>query len=167
MKSIGALLMTVAVLVLVGLGITRIVAGYCFKMDCNQYLKRAADANTVELAAANLDKAVQFLEKKDLTNGVVGIFLSQPQNDIGFWYANLKGSQAELAKVTDKTTQMERSNLLMKLRETLLDNGKEGTEVTCPSGISIHPHNALMFWVVIAMVIMGGAGWLVYITSRD
>ena len=41
----------------------------------------------------------------------------------------------ELMKVDSTTTQLERTNLLMKLRETLTHNdGENGTSVTYPDG---------------------------------
>ena len=66
------------------------VKGIVFDMNCTQYLKRAADANTVELAKDELEMAISYAEEEDLTEGIVSIFLHQPQNDIGFWYNNMK-----------------------------------------------------------------------------
>lgn len=152
---------------LVGLLVLAILSScFCigFSMGCNQYLKRAADANTVELAKQNLEKSIRYLDAHDLTNGIVSIFLHQPQNDIGFWYSNLTSSMEELSKVNDKATQLEKSNILMKLRETLTDNGENGLSVTCPDGISVYPYNALFFWLTIAFsvsLIMGAVGFAV------
>jgi hypothetical protein len=126
----------------------RIVFGVGFSLGCSQYLKRASDANTIELAKANLNVAIKYAEMANLTNGIVSIFLQQPENDIGFWYSNLIASRDELSRVTTNTSQMEKSNLLMKLRETLTDNGKEGTQITCPNGISVYPYNKLFFWLI-------------------
>ncbi|MSR85432.1 hypothetical protein EXS71_03310 [Candidatus Uhrbacteria bacterium] len=44
---------------------------------------------------------------------------------------------------------MEKTNLLMKLRQTLLDHKQSGEEVTEPSGMSIFPYNVLYFWFCI------------------
>ncbi|MFA5107750.1 MAG: hypothetical protein WC497_05515 [Patescibacteria group bacterium] len=132
--------------IFLGWAVVRIERGVNFSMNCSQYLKRAADANTIELAQANLKTAIEYAEHESLTNGVVSIFLHQPSNDIGFWYSNLIASQKELGQVTANTTQLEKSNLLMKLRETLTDNSKEGTTITRPKGISIYPANSLFFW---------------------
>ena len=132
---------------------------YCFgfSMGCEQYLKRAADANTVTLAAENLTVALTYIEKNELTNGVVSIFLNQPENDLGYWYKNLKSSLTELEKVEEGTSQLERSNLLMKLRETLTDvEGGEGggTCVTAPNGISIYPQNVSYFWLYLMLSLL-------------
>ena len=69
-----------------------------------------------------------------------------PSDDIGFWHDNLKASLAELRQVKDDASQLERSNTLIKLGETLTDSGKEGSRITVPDGISIYPSNALYFW---------------------
>ena len=147
--SILKLMGVFSLLIILALSTQRIVSGVGFSLNCLQYLKRAADANTVGLAQKNLESAIIYLEEKNLTNGVVSIFLHQPKNDIGYFYTNLKASLKELQEVTDKTTQLEKTNVLMKLRETLCDNSKEGTTITCPDGISIYPYNALCFWIFI------------------
>jgi len=138
-----------SLIIVIVLLISRIYNGVNFSMECTQYLKRAADANTVELAKNNLNRAVNYLEYCHLTNGVVSIFLKQPENDIGFWYSNLRASQDELNKVTTNTSQLEKANILMKLRETLTDNTKNGTAITCPQGISIYPRNKWYFYVLV------------------
>ncbi len=156
-----SILLMIAMLGVIALLVLRIVYAVSFDMSCTQYLKRAADANTIELASRNLETAIQYAEEKHLTNGIVSVFLHQPANDIGFWYSNLKDSQEELKKVTDKTTQLERSNILMKLGETLADNTENGTAITCPVGISVYPHNVLYFWLfVTCFIFIAGGGAL-------
>jgi len=148
--SIKAFVMMVSVVGLIVLGTFDICFSYGFSMGCEQYLKRAADANTIELAQENLSTALAYVEKHDLTHGTVGIFLRQPKNDINYWHRNLTSSIDELSKVTDETTQLEKSNILMKLRETLTDvSGGEtgGTCITHPSGIQVYPLNKLFFWL--------------------
>ena len=109
---------------------------------------RAANSNTISIAKSELKVAIAYLEAKDLAHGFVSIFLKQPKNDIGFFYTNVKASLSELESLPDSSSQLEKSNMLMKLRETLTDNGENGTILACPDGISIHPHNALFFWVL-------------------
>jgi hypothetical protein len=117
------------------------VRNLSFVNECSGHLKRAADANTIELAAKELSQAVKYLEVNNMTSGYTSVFYRTPDEDIGFFYNNLKGSLVELNKVNEQTSQMEKSNLLMKLRETLTDHGKEGTVVTIPSGLYKYPHN--------------------------
>jgi hypothetical protein len=83
-----------------------------------------------------------------------------PSEDIGFWYYNLYTSRQELENLRPDATQLEKSNVLMKLRETLLDQTGGSTHVTVPAGISIYPHNVLFSWwgwsSTILMFIFGG-----------
>ena len=119
----------------------RIHAAVSFTIDCDGHLKRAADANTIELAKQELKVALSYLGKNQLTDGYTSVWYRTPDEDIGFWYKNLKSSMEELEKVTVETTQLEKSNLLIKLRETLLDHGGDGDKVTVPQGISVFPQN--------------------------
>jgi hypothetical protein len=136
----------------------RIYKGVVFDIGCSGHLKRAADANTVELASKELDQAIQYLERNNITTGYTSILYQTPSEDVGFFYANVKSSRAELSLVTDATAQLEKSNLLIKLRETLLDQGEKGTDVTEPSGISVFPNNGgwMLFGVVSSLIAIVG-----------
>lgn len=152
MKAVfGILFILIFVLWLCG----RMYTSIMFGIDCEGYLKRAADANTIELASAQLDIALKYLEKNQLTNGYTSILYKTPDEDIGFWYNNLKSSYQELQKVTDQTSQLEKTNILMKLRETLLDNNQNGTSITYPDGISRAPNNtAWAFFGILSGIIL-------------
>jgi len=155
MKSFWVTLFTLAMISLSIWGIMRGVAYLSFKVDCSDYLKRAADSNSIELAQENLKKATSYLEQHGTTSGIVSIILKQPSNDIGFFYKNLKASEADLAAISSnlKASSLEKSNVLMKLRETLLDAGKEGDKITKPMGIEIYPNNLGYFlWAVISSI---------------
>ncbi len=117
-----------------------------FEINCTQYLKRAADANTVERAKEELEKAISYAEKNNLTEGVVSIFFHQPKNDIGYWYQNMTETYDELENLPEDATSLEKTNVLMKLRETLTDETDSGVSVTIPNGISIYPRNVAYFW---------------------
>ncbi len=58
---------------------------------------------------------------------------------------NLKASVEEL-KTLNSTSALEKTNVLMKLRETLLDSG-EKTKVTVPPGLVVYPNNTL--WAIL------------------
>lgn len=118
-----------------------------FDIHCNSHLKRAADSNTVEMAEKELEISIKYLEDNKLTEGYTSVLWQTPQQDIKFWYTNLKSCHEELAKIHPETTQLEKTNVLMKLRETLLDHGKEGKEtVTEPDGIEVYPNNVGYFY---------------------
>jgi hypothetical protein len=137
----------------------RIVANIQFDRGCEGYLKRAADANTIELAAKQLKIALDYIEREGLITGYTSIVYRTPDEDIGFWYTNIKSSITELERMKPSATQLERSNLLMKLRETLLDQGDKGeTKVTKPKGIALYPNNvavAFMGWLSAILMITG------------
>ena len=121
-----------------------------FNQNCKGYLKQAADANTVELALDRLDKALSYVECKGWTDGYTSILWKTEDENIGFWYDNLKASRQELILVQN-SSQLEQTNVLMKLRETLTENTDKGTAITYPVGLWKYPHNvlyAVLAWIV-------------------
>lgn len=111
-----------------------------FNQNCTGYLKQAADANTIELAIDRLDKAIEYVELQDWTDGYTSVLWKTEDENIGFWYKNLKASRVELEKALN-SSQMEQTNVLMKLRETLTDNNENGTHITYPDGLWKYPNN--------------------------
>lgn len=143
----------IATMVFGAWSIVRIVKSVQFSTNCTQYLKRAADANTVELAKEELAQVISYAEENNLTEGVVSIFLHQPKNDVGYWYKNITESYAELENISENATSLEKTNSLMKLRETLTDEEESGVSVTIPDGISIYPNNVLYFlWGLLSVI---------------
>jgi hypothetical protein len=144
-----------SLLLLFCLGIfgVRIYKSVLIKQNVTGHLKRAADANTIELAKQELAFAISYLEKNDLTSGYTSVLWKTPDEDIGFWYKNLIASKGELDNYKGNAT-LEKTNLLMKLRETLVDEG-EKTDVTSPKGLSVFPHNKLWaFLIILALLIV-------------
>jgi hypothetical protein len=115
-----------------------------FDRNCTGYLKQAADASNASTASEKLDKAIKYAESNGLTHGYTSIFYTTPDDDVGYWYKNLKNTSSNLKNV-DKTNGLEQSNELIKLRETLMDSGEDGENITVPNGISVHPHNLAYF----------------------
>lgn len=134
---------------------TEVYLSVTLDRNCTGHLKRAADANSVDLAKKELSTAVGYLEANDLTKGYTSIVYNTPDEDIEFFYNNLKESQKELAKIDSTTTSLEKTNVLMKLRETLLDSNEKGTAITYPNGLAKYPHNLL--WVILDIL----AGFIV------
>ena len=138
----------------------RIAKEVNFDTSCAQYIKRAADASTVETAKEELGRAISFAEENGYTEGIVSIFLRQPKNDIGYWYKMLKETYNELDSVADDATQLEKTNILMKVREALTDEHEHGVVVTVPDGIGVYPNNLLYFlWGMISFL-MGVGLWI-------
>lgn len=122
-----------------------IVKGIQFDANCGDYLRLAADANDIEVAEKHLTKAITYMEENDLTSGYTKIFVYKPVNDFGLWYENLKTAQTQLQEMkASEYTELEESNMLMKLRETLLT--EEGC-LTHPDGVSMKNNFTLMFWL--------------------
>ena len=155
MKGFIAALLFVIACAMLG---TVIVKKITLTQNCTGYLKRAADANSVETAKAELNKAISYLEANQLTTGYTSVLWRTPDEDIEFFYQNLKASELELSKVTETTSSLEKTNILMKLRETLLDNGEKGDSLTYPDGLSRYPNNG--FWGIITLL---GVGIIIFL----
>ena len=153
------IIFVVSLLSSIAWGATRYAANVFAKRDFTGYLKQAADANTPELAKSKLSAAIAGIEKRGLTSGYTSIFYNTPDEDLGFWYNNLKASENDLQKLSPNASQLEQSNVLMKLRQTLLDHEKNGEAVTCPAGASLYPYNLVMaIWGTISVVFLFCAG---------
>jgi hypothetical protein len=151
MKIFSIMVLTLCIFGLLGVYGGLIIRDITFTQNCGGFLKQAADANTIELAQEKLAKAAEYAEAKGLTEGYTSIIYKTPDEDIGFWFKNLTASLAELKSVDPNATLLEKTNVLMKLRESLLDDGDEGTKVTLPAGISKFPYNKSFFWVQILL----------------
>lgn len=115
-----------------------------FNQNVSGHLKLASDANNIELAERELTTVLNYLETNGLTSGHTSVLYKKPTEDIGFWYENLKASKTELNRAKD-AEQLVQTNTLIKLRETLTDNGGEGkTKVTYPDGLARYPNNLLI-----------------------
>lgn len=157
--TMKAVITVVLIMFVVSIWATLITRSILLTQNCTGYLKRAADANTVDMASVQLNKAISYLENNNLTSGYTSVLWRTPDEDVGFWYGNLKASQLELSKVDSTTSSLEKSNLLMKLRETLMDNTTEGDDITVPDGLSRYPNNAM--WGILFLVSFVVAGALV------
>jgi hypothetical protein len=142
-----------------------------FDQECEGHLARAGHANSIETATEELETAVAYIEKQNLTEGYTTVFASlrTPDEDIGFWYRNLAASLNQLKKLPKDITPLERSNVLLKLHETLIPAHDRGAEAVFPSGISRYPHNlqwaaCLVFAVLSAIA---GFGLGAYVLERD
>ena len=137
-----------------------------FSQNCKGYLKQAADANTVELALERLDKAIAYAEKEELTTGYTSILWRTEDDNVEFWYNNLLACRQELLEGSDGT-QLEKTNLLLKIRESLTDENADGTCVTIPNGIARYPSN--LFWAIVITLsfLIFCAGFLLFIMACD
>jgi hypothetical protein len=138
--------LTVVFGVLFGLWLsTRIVAGIVFDRNCSGYLERAAKANTVEYAQQNLKVALNYLQASGKTSGYTSVIYTTPDEDVSYFYNNIQHAEAQLESVTSTTSELEKSNLLLKLHETLMTHDGDGESAIVPDGISVYPYNVLFF----------------------
>ena len=134
-----------------------------FKQECAGYLKQAADANTVDIAIDRLDKALSYIETHNLTNGYTSVVYKTEDENIGFWYTNIKACKQELEKCME-SSQLEQTNVLMKVRESLTDTDQDGTVLTIPSGIYKYPDNTKFAIAnTISILVMIGCFVMLYI----
>ena len=147
--------------------VVRIVKAVDFNINCEQYIKRAVEASTVDRAMEELEKAIQYAEEHELTEGIVSIFLKQPANDVGFWYNNMVDAHRELSNLPKDASSLEKTNVLMKLRESLSDESKSGAKVNVPSGISIYPANKAYFWWGLLSFIFMCIAWPCTVRAYD
>ena len=139
MKNFISILLVILALIM---PIMTTVKSIKFDQNCGGYLKQAADANSVELAEQRLNLAIDYIEEHNLTSGYTSVLWNTEDENIEYWYNNLKQCQKELAATKNNST-LENTNVLMKLRESLTDSDRNGTSLTIPFGISRYPHNLL------------------------
>ena len=166
----GTLLLLSVIAFLVVTGV-HLIAGIQFKRNYAGHLKRASDANSLKLAEKELLVAVAYLDSYNYNtpNGRsmgrledhTSIVYTTPAEQISFHYDNVKASLDEVQLVIAKgeaATPLEKSNILMKLRETLLDDGDTGHHVTYPQGLDVYPNNTpLAFIFVLSLIVGAGA----------
>lgn len=158
------ILLAISLLALASLSITTCVVNNTYENAVGGHLKRAADAQTVEMAREELSTAVHGLEARETTAGYTSIFYRTPDEDIGFWYRNLNTSLRELNTLPAEATLLERSNILMRLRSTLLHHGEHGERVNAPDGIEWYPYNGLFatLWSLALLLLCAAGFWVQY-----
>lgn len=140
MKYTGIFLLGVSTILLIGLFVYTAYSEIQFERNCEGYLKRAADANTIPLAAEELEKAIAYIERENLDEGSTHAFYATPACDLEFWAKNLKAAASELRALPTDIDSLTASNQLLKLRETLMDHGKKSQRVTAPPNIEVYPY---------------------------
>jgi hypothetical protein len=171
LKYILAVLFTLAFCFAI---VTHVVLWYQFRVGCEDYLKLAGDAPTIERATEFLGKAVNYLEEKGLISGNSAFFFPIPRKDVGIWYSQLKsayetvGNLVEQAKNNpDSVSQLTKDNALMKIREVVLDEGSYGTIVTAPANIVVFPYQRVfLFWYLLSFL-FAVVFWFVAVFSES
>lgn len=159
-KITGVLLIIVAISIF-GVRISKNIE---IKQNLTGYIKRASIANTIDLAKTELKIAVTYLEEKNLTSGYTSILWKTPDEDISFWYNNLRESLTELENLKSESA-LEKSNVLLKLRESLLSSGKSSS-VIVPEGLSVYPNNKLWAFLSLLALILALVG-MILLTPKE
>lgn len=149
----------------VGWAVTRTYDSIIFDREIGGRLKRAADANSIELAKQELEAVVKKAEDWKITDGYTSVLYTVPSEDVGFWYKNIKTCLVQINGLSTTATQGEKDLVLMKLRQTLLDHKGGHETVTVPEGISVFPNNiAFCVWgwisalvCLVGLVVMAAA----------
>lgn len=149
---------------LVMLGGTAIKAcynGYAVERDITGHLKRAADSNRVETAIRELDAGLAAMEARGFTSGNTSIMFDTPDNDMGFWHKNLVDARDALKATPANASELEKSNALIKLRETILDHTSDGDEVTRPSYLWANgaPGTYIILLILGGLLLAAGGVW--------
>ena len=136
---------------------TQVVMSIQFRQNCKGYLKRAADANTVSLAKQELGIALEYLERENMTTGSTHVFYPTPKSSVDFWYTNLQTAYNELDSIPPDADMLTKSNQLLNLRETIVDQG-EHVRVTVPKYIALFPNQfAFIITDFLCLGVLGGA----------
>lgn len=154
MKKTISYLLVIAAVTIFGFRISKAID---FKQNVSGYLKRASTANTIDLAEQELSRSIKYLEDHKMTTGYTSVIYKTPDEDVDFWYRNLKASQHEL-QTLNSSSALEKTNVLMKLRETLQDT---------PKGISAFPNNTLWAVLMLFSVIGGFIGFVILTVEYD
>lgn len=167
------------VLGIVGLGswfTGTIIKRIGYNQEVGGYLERAANANTVELAIAELEKATTGMVARGLCNEALlentsgwpvtcytSVLYNTPDEDLGYWRRNINTALLELRELPPDADRLLTSNTLMKLRETLaVASTEKGSMITSPEGASRYPHNTAwaVFGILSFILLLIGAGAL-------
>jgi hypothetical protein len=135
------------------------VNGLTFKAKITDNLKLAGDAPSIERADAFLVTALNAIEARGLNSGNAALIFQMPSSDMGIWYQQIKGARLTTSTLISKktsgqvVTQLEQDNALMKIRETVLDQGKEGVSVTGPDNAWIYPLQWMFYMLIWVLAI--------------
>lgn len=140
MKKIAGILLIIASISVIAV---RMYKSISLDRNMTGYLQQASEANSIQLSSQSLRTAINYLQDNQLTSGYTSILWTTPSEDVGFWYSNLKQSLDEL-EALNSDSALEKSNVLLKLRESLL-SGKG--KIIVPKGLSVYPHNLL--WTIL------------------
>lgn len=144
----------------------RIALSITFDRDVANYLKQAAMADTIEVATESLSLAIENFEiRSAVRDGYTSLIVRTPNEDVRAWYFKLKTCLQELEAMRKGASQMEKKNMLLRVRSDLVVYYQViGPSPIVPSGIAVFPHNKLFAhwgWWSLVLTCVFGLWWRV------
>ena len=152
--------------------ITRIVRSNNFDDNCTYHITQALGNYSITTppekgfaySEQEIDTAITYLEKNNLTNGYTTITDRQSFEDLSAYYSSLK----ERSEYLHSLKNMRSEEVAAFQKYTTMKN-LQSKEVDCPNGISVFPHNTLyMIWMLLSMLCLIGSiiGVITFIDER-
>ena len=158
LKALRAAALPVVVGSIVGLLLLAVVSIYmdeAFTVGCDGYIQMAARAPTIEDAKRNLDTAIEYVEKHELTDGKTSIIFHSPRDSVLCWYLRLRVVQQQLHMATELgVTTSEREIVFNRLHRSLMRMSSGSKVVVSPSGISRYPYNTPHFVSIVLLLLL-------------
>lgn len=122
-----------------------------YDRQCEDFILRAGQANSIEFSKQSLDTAIAYLKANGLTSGFTSILWRSPDEDIGYRFNNLIAARALLEETKPDASTLEQTNVLLRLHESL-------ARVEAPMGISVYPDNSLFVVWAWGSLLLAGFG---------
>ncbi len=151
------LFMWILIFTSVGIWVSSCKRSIKLEQNCTGHIGLACHSYNINFAKLELGTTIKWLERNNLTNGYTSAYWQTPDEDISFWYKNLKGAYNMLDSTSRCNPTITETNItLLRLRQTL--STSDGTNIICPSGLSTYPDNKLWVWLywISALCIIGG-----------
>ena len=149
--SVGLGLMCILVgLFFTALACIPIVKGIVFNRDCGAYLERASQAPTPDIARVSLDKALAYLNENHMTEGNTYIIIPSPNDTLEWLYSRVSQARKVLDEITVKSTPLEVSNVMIRMKDSISEQGESGEHVILPVHVALWPYQ--LFWIVVSSV---------------
>lgn len=144
MKTFLSLVCIVSFSCFVAWLLIRIYRVLCFYKNCESYIRNSMNTASIDIAKSELEHAISYLEKNNLTSGRTSIVTSKLHNDIGYFYKNLKKQYDFLDhKCKNSLTEVNIQNILKEYEDNLHSRTANGVKTLIPEGISIYPSNTV------------------------
>jgi len=132
----------------------RLVAKFQAQSAYLGYLKNASQTDSIPLIKIELKKAMVEIERRGLTSGYTSIIWTTPNDNIGLWYKNLMLLLNQLYYFPDNSSAKEKSKMLMKIKEILIDESKdEKDNLYFPEKVYLFPHNKIVaLWGAVSIM---------------